>query len=118
MSFQMAFQELQMKLLDMTKRIDELHAKMSVANREGIRARVTKKEIDSLPEDVRCFESVGRMFILCDQAELKKTLTTQCEAKTEYFAKLKKQEDYLVRQYEDLQKNMAELMRLASEQSR
>jgi hypothetical protein len=55
-------------------------------------------------------------FMLSDQAELKKSLAIETETSTAEFEKLKKQEDYLIRQYQDLRKNMAELMRLASEQ--
>ena len=52
--------ELQTKMIDTNRLLNQVNMKIQIADREKRRAQLTLKEVDSLPNsDTRTFKSVG-----------------------------------------------------------
>ena len=56
-----AFQELQMKIIDMNQKVNISEGQIATLKREITRCELTNKELKELPKDTNVYEAVGRM---------------------------------------------------------
>ena len=86
--------------------------RQSVQQREHDRqrARLTKKEMESVDGDVRLFKPVGRSFVLEKKATLMEGLDATSASATEEIEKAMRQREYLSKKLSDVETNLRELM--------
>jgi len=58
-----AFQELQAKMVSTTQQLKIADFQIEQLKRQIAHSKIVRKEIDSLPKDVRTYEGVGRMQV-------------------------------------------------------
>merc|ERR1711953_1347638 len=64
------FSQLQEDMANTQNQVIVMQEKARFANTTMIKAKLTLKEVDSLPEDVRMYATVGRMFLLRDKPHI------------------------------------------------
>eukprot|EP01135_Chromosphaera_perkinsii_P007904 Nk52_evm1s1048 gene=Nk52_evmTU1s1048 len=72
------FLELQSKMIETTKQVSLMKAHMDANLREIKRTELTVKELEGMG-DVKCYQSVGRMFLASDTKALKNELINKAE---------------------------------------
>lgn len=56
-----------------------MNARIAASDRDLRRSTLTQKEVESLPEDVRTYQAVGKAFILQDRDTMKEILKVDAE---------------------------------------
>ncbi|XP_035657622.1 prefoldin subunit 1-like, partial [Branchiostoma floridae] len=73
-------------------------------------AKLTDKEISSLPQETRVYEGVGRMFLLQPIPTVRENLKTKVESSDEKIKKLQSNKTYLERNVKESQENIREMI--------
>lgn len=103
-------QQAQSRLIQANQRLDDLKSKINEREFEENRARLTKRELSSLPAGRATYKRVGRMFVRTPQDALEEELDQTIERVGKELVGLKGQEEYLSRQLADAQRTIQELM--------
>ncbi|CAK8676106.1 prefoldin subunit 1-like [Clavelina lepadiformis] len=110
MELRKAFSELQKKMVETQTQVKICDAQINALALEGKKTILTTKEIQSLPTDVKLYESVGRMFILQPRSNVIDNLNGKrkdAEAKTK---ELEAKKTYLIRNVKSSEENLREMV--------
>jgi len=105
-----AFAELSMKKAQAENQIRVNQAQIENLSRKIQHSNLVEHEMKGLPEDVKTFKSVGRMFLLTKQENILKDLKSKKENCNEKIKSLEKSKDYLEKNIEECKNNVRELV--------
>uniref|UniRef100_A0A2P2HYC3 Prefoldin subunit 1-like n=1 Tax=Hirondellea gigas TaxID=1518452 RepID=A0A2P2HYC3_9CRUS len=106
-----AFVELQTQMNDTNQKLRLADVQVEGLKKQIVHSQLTDAEIQSLGSEVRVFESVGRMFLLTDIAEVRKNLTTKVEKSQEKIKLLQSNKEYLEKSLQESQNNLREMIK-------
>ncbi|XP_045761490.1 prefoldin subunit 1 [Maniola jurtina] len=112
-----AFVELQVKMVETSKKIQVIDSQIGVLKRVLQHADITQREISTLPPDTKTYESVGRMFLLTDLAEIKSNLKNRTALLTQRTTELENNKQYLEKNLKESENNIREMVQQKKEQS-
>ncbi|GAB6026025.1 Prefoldin subunit 1 [Chamberlinius hualienensis] len=110
MELKKAFQELQLKMIDTTQKLKLSDIQIEGLKRSIQHSKLTNQEISGLPEGVRTFEGVGRMFLLTDTNAVTTNLQKKMESASEKIKSLEGNKSYLERNLKESEDNLRELI--------
>ncbi|XP_053623683.1 prefoldin subunit 1-like [Plodia interpunctella] len=112
-----AFFELQVKMVEASKEIKDIDAKLAVLTRYLQHAGITQREISTLPSDTKTYESVGRMFLLTDLDTVKTNLKNKETQLTTRAQELESTKHYLEKNLKESEDNIREMVQQRKGQS-
>ncbi|XP_069354254.1 prefoldin subunit 1 [Maniola hyperantus] len=112
-----AFVELQVKMVETSKKIQVIDSQLGVLKRMLQHADITQREISTLPPDTKTYESVGRMFLLTDLAEIKSNLKEKTALLAQRTTELENNKQYLDKNLKESENNIREMVQQKKEQS-
>ncbi|XP_041365040.1 prefoldin subunit 1-like isoform X1 [Gigantopelta aegis] len=112
-----AFQGLQNKMVTTTQQLKISDAQVETLKRQMAHSKLVISEISQLPDDVRVFEGVGRMFLLQPNAEIKTNLDKKIKASDEKIKSIETTKVYLEKSLRESENNLRELV-LSKQQGR
>ncbi|CAH2262219.1 prefoldin subunit 1-like [Pararge aegeria] len=112
-----AFVELQVKMVETSKKIQVIDSQIGVLKRVLQHADITQREISTLPPETKTYESVGRMFLLTDLAEIKSNLSNRTALLTSRTVELENSKEYLEKNLKESENNIREMVQQKKEQS-
>ncbi|KAJ0169516.1 hypothetical protein K1T71_015103 [Dendrolimus kikuchii] len=105
-----AFMELQVKMVDTSKKIRNLDAQLDVLKRLLEFSELAENEMKKLPNDTKTYESVGRMFLLKDLEEIKSNLKDRQSKLKKNSSDLENSKEYLEKNLKDSENNLREMV--------
>eukprot|EP01117_Protostelium_nocturnum_P013782 TRINITY_DN5184_c1_g1_i1.p2 TRINITY_DN5184_c1_g1~~TRINITY_DN5184_c1_g1_i1.p2 ORF type:complete len:120 (-),score=44.88 TRINITY_DN5184_c1_g1_i1:113-472(-) len=105
-----AFMEIQNKMVETSRVLENVKTKSQLAERERRRTELTLNELNNTPENTTSYKSVGKMFMQAPLPELKKNLEEIAEKFSTDISKLQTQSKYLESTIAECEKNMDELV--------
>ncbi|XP_067011148.1 prefoldin subunit 1 [Anabrus simplex] len=105
-----AFAELQQKMLETTQKLKLADVQIDSLKRSMQHAMLTAKEIAALPPETKTYESVGRMFLLTDIAEVGQNLQKKSAISSDRIKTLENNKQYLERSLKDSENNLREMV--------
>jgi prefoldin subunit 1 len=108
---------IQGKMIEDNRALSSVRAQVQGKERERRLAEMTLKELSPLPDTVRAYESVGKMFVLADLPTLKKKLTDRSNESAESTRVLEKKQTYLQRQLAEANANLREVLQRSTASS-
>jgi len=105
-----AFAELSMKKANAENQIRVSDGQIESLKRKIQHSLLVEHEIKALPEDVRMYKAVGRMFQLQPQVEIKKDLKVKQETFTLKIKNLETSKEYLQKNVEECKNSVRELV--------
>ncbi|XP_050361197.1 prefoldin subunit 1 [Nymphalis io] len=112
-----AFVELQVKMVETSKKIHVIDSQIGVLKRVLHYADVTQREISTLPPETKTYESVGRMFLLTDLDEIKSNLKNRISLLTTRTSDLENNKQYLEKNLRESEDNIREMVQQRKEQN-
>ncbi|KAF2349457.1 Prefoldin beta-like [Trinorchestia longiramus] len=112
-----AFVELQTQMNDTNQKLRIADVQVEGLKKLIIHSQLTDTEIQNLGSNVRVFESVGRMFLLTDMAEVRKNLSNKIEKSLEKIKSLQSNKEYLEKSLQESQNNLREMIKLKQQTS-
>ncbi|KAA0184923.1 hypothetical protein HAZT_HAZT004143 [Hyalella azteca] len=107
-----AFVELQTQMNETNQKLRIADVQVEGLKKLIIHSQLTDTEIQNLGSSVRVFESVGRMFLLTDIAEVRKNLASKVEKSQEKIKSLQSNKEYLEKSLQESQNNLREMIKL------
>lgn len=111
-----AFVELQVKMVETSKKIQVIDSQISVLKRVLHRVEITQHEISTLPPGTKTYESIGRMFLLTDMDEVKSNLKNRESQLTTRTTELENNKQYLEKNLKESEDNIREMVQQRKEQ--
>ncbi|RUS79662.1 hypothetical protein EGW08_012585 [Elysia chlorotica] len=105
-----AFAELSMKKIQAEGQIRLSNAQIESLNRKIQHSKIVEHEVSDLPEDVRLYKAVGRMFLFQNQAEIKSDLKKNQQTFSEKIKTLEASKEYLQKNIEECKNSVRELV--------
>ncbi|KAI9225557.1 MAG: Prefoldin [Piptocephalis tieghemiana] len=105
---------MQSKMIEDNRALTSTRAQFQAKDREKRLADMTLRELAPLPDSVRSYESVGKMFMLSDMPTMKKKLTDRSNEVTESMRVLEKKQIYLQKQMEETNANLRDIVHQSS----
>uniref|UniRef100_A0A8C7XAU5 Prefoldin subunit 1 n=1 Tax=Oryzias sinensis TaxID=183150 RepID=A0A8C7XAU5_9TELE len=105
-----AFAELQLKMIDTQQKVKLADLQIDQLTRVQKHAKLTSREISSLPENTRLYEGVGRMFILQSREKINNLLTDKQKTVDEKIKELEQKKVYLERSVKEAEDNIREML--------
>ncbi|XP_063974534.1 prefoldin subunit 1 [Diachasmimorpha longicaudata] len=105
-----AFAELQEKMVDTTQKLKLADIQIESLKRTKQHAELTIKEIATLPNATKTYESVGRMFLLDDIDNIKAGLKTRMTTANEKITTFENNKTYLERDLKESKNNLREMV--------
>jgi len=106
-----AFTELQSKMQETNQKLRIADVQVESLKKQIVHAQLTDKEIESLGENTRVYESVGRMFLLTDIPEVREGLKAKSEKCNEKITNLMGSKEILERSLNESQNNLREMIK-------
>merc|ERR1712080_218313 len=95
----------------MTSRRQQLIAgKITNLGRSAKHAELVDKEITALPDDMKMYATVGRMFVLTPKQEIRDNLKGEVDAATKAMKDLSAEKDLLQKNYKNKEAEIRELI--------
>ncbi|XP_071527375.1 prefoldin subunit 1 [Panulirus ornatus] len=107
-----AFMELQGKMQETNQKLRIADVQVESLKKQIVHAQLTDKEIQSLGENTRVYESVGRMFLLTDIPMVRENLKAKVTKCNERITNLQANKEYLERSMAESQNNLREMIKL------
>merc|ERR1712142_1049503 len=107
-----AFIELQGKMQETNQKLRIADVQVESLKKQIVHAQLTDKEIESLGESTRVYESVGRMFLLTDIPQVRTGLKAKSEKCNEKISTLMTSKEHLERSLNESQNNLREMIKL------
>ncbi|XP_077596573.1 prefoldin subunit 1 isoform X2 [Stigmatopora nigra] len=104
-----AFSELQVKMIDTQQKVKLANLQIEQLTHVQKHANLTRAEIDTLGDDTRMYEGVGRMFILQSKEGITQQLKTKQKTAEEKIKELEKK-IYLERSVKEAEDNIREML--------
>ncbi|XP_064457015.1 prefoldin subunit 1-like [Ornithodoros turicata] len=110
MELRKAFQELQVKMIDTTRRLKMADMQIDSLKNVIQGAYLTGEALSEAPADTKMFVSVGRMFIVSSSPDVKKTLDDKIKTNSEKIKNLETNKAYLERSLKESENNLREMI--------
>jgi len=107
-----AFSKLHEKMVDTKQKLKLADMQIEKLRRTKQRAELTTKEIASLPEDTRMYESVGRMFLLDNMNNIKDGLEGRIKLSDDKIRLLENNKAYLQGSLKESENEIREMIQL------
>ncbi|XP_042857949.1 prefoldin subunit 1-like isoform X1 [Penaeus japonicus] len=107
-----AFMELQGKMQETNQKLRIADVQVESLKKQIVHAQLTDKEIQSLGDSTRVYDSVGRMFLLTDIPQIRENLKAKVEKCNEKITSLQANKEYLERSMSESQNNLREMIKL------
>jgi len=105
-----AFAELSMKKAQSENQIRVSNSQIETLTRKIQHSLLVEQEVNALPEDVKLYKAIGRMFLLQPNEDIKKDLKDKQKSFTEKIKTLETSKEYLQRSIEECKNNVRELV--------
>ncbi|PVI07085.1 Prefoldin [Periconia macrospinosa] len=79
--------------------------------RESRLIQLTESEVDSLPQDTKVYEGVGKMFVCTPIPDVKKRLASEGDKLKSDLVSLDKKEDYLEKTYQNSKSSLEQVLK-------
>ncbi|KAK8738564.1 hypothetical protein OTU49_003939 [Cherax quadricarinatus] len=106
-----AFMELQGKMQETNQKLRIADVQVESLKKQIVHAQLTDKEIQSLGENTRVYESVGRIFLLTDIPMVRENLKAKVSKCNDKITNLQANKEYLERSMAESQNNLRELIK-------
>ncbi|CAL4197515.1 unnamed protein product, partial [Meganyctiphanes norvegica] len=106
-----AFTELQGKMQETNQKLRIADVQVESLKKQIVHAQLTDKEIESLGENTRVYESVGRMFLLTDIPQVREGLKAKTEKCNDKITTLSSSKEILERSLNESQNNLREMIK-------
>ncbi|XP_045591959.1 prefoldin subunit 1 [Procambarus clarkii] len=106
-----AFMELQGKMQETNQKLRIADVQVESLKKQIVHAQLTDKEIQSLGESTRVYESIGRMFLLTDIPMVRENLKAKVSKCNDKITNLQANKEYLERSMAESQNNLRELIK-------
>ncbi|XP_018321747.1 prefoldin subunit 1 [Agrilus planipennis] len=110
MELKKAFAELQEKAIDTTQKLKLADLQIESLKRMKQHSILTEREISTLDNDTKTFESVGRMFIYTPLPEIKEKLKKRQALADEKIKIEENNKQYLEKNLKEAENNLRELV--------
>ncbi|XP_070544747.1 prefoldin subunit 1-like [Ptychodera flava] len=110
MELKKAFQDHQAMMIDVTQKIKVAEVQKESLKRQEQHAKLTTAELESLPDDVRLYEGVGRMFLLQEKSTILESLRSKIDKSEEKIKNLEANKAYLERSIKESEDNIREML--------
>lgn len=110
MELKKAFQELQMKMVDTTRRLRLADVQIESLKKGVKHAYCTAEVLSEVPPSTKMYESIGRMFIATDSEEVMKTLDEKIKTCNEKIKSLESNKTYLEKSLKESEDNLREMI--------
>lgn len=104
------FEELQAQVVDTRVKMKQIDVQMDAQKKLITHSTITKSEIVGLPEDVRAYESLGRMFVLRKKSEIEEMLDSKITTGTDRMHSLETNKKYLETSLKERENSLRELV--------
>ncbi|KAM8834864.1 prefoldin subunit 1 [Synchiropus splendidus] len=105
-----AFSELQVKMIDTQQKVKLADLQIDQLTRVQKHAKITQTQMTSLPDNIRLYEGVGRMFILQSKEDINNQLTDKQRTADEKIKELEQKKVYLERSVKEAEDNIREML--------
>lgn len=102
-------QELYTQRAKLSRELQTVQVNLQKSEREFKISDITKSELSELPNDAKCYRSVGKMFLLSSKSDVENYLDNQKNDCKKKESDMKQKVDYLERTLKSLQQNIQEL---------
>lgn len=106
-----AFTELQQKTIETQQQVEIANARVEGLQRAVFRNTLTEKEISSLPEGTRAYESVGRIFVLRPTGELTEMLKGRVKSCEEKIQQITEKKTYMEKNLQESEAALREMVK-------
>ena len=89
------FEELQIQVQDSRGKMRQIDSQINSLKTNCAHSTITRTEILSLPEGIRTYESLGRMFVLRDVKDIQTMLEERVKSNEEKMKSLESNKKYL-----------------------
>jgi len=103
-------QELQVQYSQSNRELNTVQASLVKTQREHKVAEITTQELQEIPEDTRCYRSIGKMFLRSSKKGVLNHLNAAMENHKTMEADMTKKMEYLERQMKSQRQNIEELV--------
>ncbi|XP_077402324.1 prefoldin subunit 1 [Vanacampus margaritifer] len=105
-----AFSELQVKVIDTQQKVKLADLQIEQLLHMQKHANLTHAEINTLSENTRMYEGVGRMFILQSKDDITQQLKAKQKTAEEKIKELEQKKVYLERSVKEAEDNIREML--------
>uniref|UniRef100_A0A023FTK4 Putative prefoldin subunit 1 n=1 Tax=Amblyomma parvum TaxID=251391 RepID=A0A023FTK4_AMBPA len=110
MELKKAFQELQMKMIDTTRRLRIADMQIETLRKAVRHAYCTGEVISEAPPGTKMYQSVGRMFMAADFDEVMSSLDVKMKTCNEKIKSLENNKAYLEKSLKESENNLREMI--------
>ncbi|CEG39483.1 small glutamine rich tetratricopeptide repeat-containing partial [Plasmopara halstedii] len=103
-------QELQPQFQKIQHESDQIEAKLAAFSRQKKRLALVERELIDLPEGIKTYRSIGKMFMQTGHDENAASVTNENKLLNEQMSSLEARKNYLNRQKQSVQNNITELL--------
>ena len=104
------FKELQLAVLESKKKIRQMDAQLDMLGKGSLRSKLVRNEITSIVDDVRLYQSLGRMFYLQDKKQIVDTLDKVQEEREQNSKQLQDNKNFLEKSMKDKENSLREFI--------
>ncbi|CAH2007684.1 unnamed protein product [Acanthoscelides obtectus] len=112
MELKRAFAELQQKQVETAQKLRIADMQIENSKRQKLLAAITEREISTLDEGTRMYESIGRMFFLTPASKVKENLQAKQTSADEKIKVHENNKVYLETSLKEAANNLRELVQL------
>jgi prefoldin subunit 1 len=105
-----AFEDLQVKMVSNRSQMKIIAIQSDQFKRQIQHSKLTEKEVGQLNEEVKMYEGIGRMFILCDKNRILTNLDEKMKSYESKISSLEKTREYLDKSLKDSENSLRELI--------
>jgi len=102
--------DLQVQFNQTARERHSVQANVHMVQRDMQLAELTQSEVLPLPEDQKCYRSIGKIFLRSTKADVVEYLDGQIEEKKKAESDMKQKMEYLERRLKSQQQNMEEIL--------
>uniref|UniRef100_A0A131XGS3 Putative molecular chaperone prefoldin subunit 1 n=1 Tax=Hyalomma excavatum TaxID=257692 RepID=A0A131XGS3_9ACAR len=110
MELKKAFQELQMKMVDTSRRLRQADVQIENLKKAVKYAYCTGEVVSDAPPDTKMYRAVGRMFLGSDYTEVMKILDEKINTYNEKIKSLESNKAYLEKSLKESENNLREMI--------
>ncbi|PVU96366.1 hypothetical protein BB559_002406 [Furculomyces boomerangus] len=104
------YNNIQEKLMKSKQQLSIIETQLATNMRESRKAELTKNEIGSLPENIKTYVSMGKMFEERSKDDILKNLKKQEELSKLTIESLKKKQKFVEREFNEATNNLKDFL--------
>ncbi|UYV77911.1 PFDN1 [Cordylochernes scorpioides] len=110
MELKKAFQELQIKMIDTTQKLQLADTQIDAHKRTIQRSQLTDSELSQMPPDTPMYLGIGRMFLRTDPTTVKKELEEKIKTCESKIKTMESNKNYLEKNMRESETNLREMI--------